>query len=72
VQVLGTLEPFLYKLVPTVVELMGDAFPELRKNPEKVREAIFDEEEGFLRTLNRGIKLFTKLVGQMRSEGRRS
>jgi alanyl-tRNA synthetase len=70
VQVLGTLEPFLNKLVPTVVELMGDTFPELRKNPEKVREAIFEEEEGFLRTLNRGIKLFTKLVGQMREEGR--
>lgn len=70
VQVLGTGEPFLHKLVPTVVSLMGDAFPELRKNPEKVREQIYAEEEGFLRTLNRGIKLFTSLVQQMRKEGR--
>ena len=70
VQVLGTGEPFLHKLVPTVVSLMGDAFPELRKNPEKVREQIYAEEEGFLRTLNRGIKLFTTLVQQMKAEGR--
>jgi alanyl-tRNA synthetase len=70
VQVLGTGEPFLHKLVPTVVGLMGDVFPELKANPEKVREQIYAEEEGFLRTLNRGIKLFTSLVAQMRKDGR--
>src|SRR5205823_545152 len=70
VQVLGTGEPFLHSLVPTVVSLMGDAFPELRKNPEKVREQIYEEEESFLRTLNRGIKLFTGLVEKMREERR--
>ncbi len=69
-QVLGTTVPFLHKLVPTVVDLMGEAFPELRKNPEKVREQIFVEEESFLRTLKRGIVLFTKLVEQMKQEGR--
>lgn len=70
VQVLGTGEPFLHRLVPTVVNLMGNVFPELKKNPEKVREQIYEEEEGFLRTLNRGIRLFTSLVQQMRKEGR--
>jgi alanyl-tRNA synthetase len=70
VQVLGTGEPFLHSLVPTVVTLMGDAFPELRKNPEKVREQIYEEEEAFLRTLYRGIKLFTGLVEKMRQERR--
>lgn len=70
VQVLGTGEPFLHSLVPTAVSLMGDAFPELKKNPEKVREQIYEEEESFLRTLNRGIKLFTGLVEKMRKEGR--
>src|SRR5439155_14081476 len=34
VQVLGTTEPFLPELVPTIVDLMGGTFPELRKNPE--------------------------------------
>jgi alanyl-tRNA synthetase len=70
VQVFGTGEPFLHRLVPTVVTLMGDVFPELKTNPEKVREQIYAEEEGFLRTLKRGIKLFTSLVEQMRKEGR--
>ncbi|HXD85377.1 MAG TPA: alanine--tRNA ligase, partial [Urbifossiella sp.] len=69
-QVLGTTEPFLHRLVPTVVELMGDAFPEMRANPAKVRDQIYEEEESFLRTLKRGIGLFTKLVQQMREEGR--
>ncbi len=70
VQVLGTKEPFLHALVPTVVELFGAAFPELKANPAKVRSAIYDEEEAFLRTLTRGIKLFTTLVEKMRGEGR--
>src|SRR5262249_21333668 len=70
VQVLGTAEPFLHELVPTVVELMGGAFPELKKDPQKVRDQIYDEEEGFLRTLNRGIKLFMKLKEQMQKVGR--
>jgi alanyl-tRNA synthetase len=69
-QVLGTNEPFLYQLVPTVVELMGDAFPELKRNPHKVIDQIRDEEIGFLRTLNRGIKLFMRIVDKMKKEGR--
>jgi alanyl-tRNA synthetase len=70
VQVLGTLEPFLYKLVPTVVEHFGAAFPELKKNPHKVIDQIRDEEEAFLRTLNRGIKLFMRIVDDMKRENR--
>ncbi|MGL6094946.1 MAG: alanine--tRNA ligase-related protein, partial [Fimbriiglobus sp.] len=45
-------------LVNVVVEQMGGAFPELKRDPQKVRSAIYDEEVGFLRTLDRGIKLF--------------
>ena len=51
-------EPFLYKLVPTVVETMGEAFPELKANPQNVIDIIKDEEESFGRTLDRGIALF--------------
>jgi len=57
-QVFGRNEPFLYKLSNTVVEQLGNVFPELKKNPEKVREVIYDEERSFLRTLDAGIKLF--------------
>ena len=57
-QVLGMKEPFLHKLSSAVVSQLGDVFPELKRNPEKVRETIHDEERSFLRTLERGIKLF--------------
>jgi len=63
-------EPFLHKLVPVVVETFGEAFPELKRNPEKVREQIYEEEEGFLRMLTRGIKLFNEIAGEMREENR--
>jgi len=69
-QVLGTDEPFLYQLVPAVVEHMGDAFPELKKNPHRVIDQVRDEEEGFLRTLHRGVTLFNRIADRMEKEGR--
>ncbi len=57
-QYLDTKKPFLGDLVPTVVEVMGGAFPELKRNPKRVQDAILNEEESFLRTLERGLKLF--------------
>jgi len=57
-QVLGMKEPFLHKLVGAVVAQLGDVFPELKRNPKKVREIVYDEERSFLRTLDKGIKLF--------------
>lgn len=71
VQVLGTgtKEPFLYRLVPTVVEHFGTAFPELKKNPHKVIDAIRDEENSFLRNLDRGIKLFMRIADQVKADG---
>jgi len=57
-QTLGMTEPFLYRLVPTVVDLMGEAFAELREDPQRVADVIKEEEESFGRTLDRGIELF--------------
>ncbi len=54
-QQLELREPFLHTLVPVVVDAMGDAFPELKKNPQRVAEVIKDEEVSFGRTLDRGI-----------------
>ena len=69
-QVLGTNEPFLYQLVPTVVENFGAAFPELKRNPHRVIDQVRDEETAFLRTLRRGITLFNRIAEQMTREGR--
>jgi alanyl-tRNA synthetase len=59
-QTLGTGRPFLWRLAPTVVDLMGGVFPELRVNPQRVVELIREEEESFGRTLDRGIELFNQ------------
>lgn len=61
-QTLGIKDPFLYKLVPAVVETLGDAFPELTKNEKHVAQIILEEEESFLKTLDRGLELFEKAV----------
>jgi len=45
-------------LVPAIVETMGEAFPELTRDPDRVASLIHEEEESFGRTLDRGIKLF--------------
>ncbi len=55
-------DPFLYKLVDAVVNLMGDAFPELKKNPARVAEIIREEEESFAKTLGRGMKRFNTAI----------
>ena len=57
-QMLGMEEPFLYRLVSSVVNLMGDVFPELKAAEEAVTNDIRTEEEHFNRTLGRGIELF--------------
>jgi len=51
-------DAFIWKLVPTLAALMGDAFPELRTREEHVARLIKSEEEGFNKTLDRGLELF--------------
>src|SRR5262245_36255592 len=65
-QYLGTKEPFLFKLVSTVVQLMGGVFLELERNPKRVEETIQREEETFIRNFARGVKLCDEVVAQTR------
>ncbi len=58
-QTLQTKGAWLYELVPAVIDSLGEAFPELKEKPDKVAAVIRDEEEGFLRTLDRGLELFS-------------
>jgi alanyl-tRNA synthetase len=57
-QQLGLHEPFMHTLVPVIVDSMGEAFPELKRNSANVIALIKDEEVSFSRTLDRGIQLF--------------
>ncbi|MCZ6836920.1 MAG: alanine--tRNA ligase [Planctomycetota bacterium] len=51
--------PILNLIVPAVVESLGDVFPNLRDDPEKIADIILNEEEAFLKTIDRGLALFT-------------
>jgi len=68
-QQLGMEEPFFFKLVPAVVEQMGDFFPNIRKNPDAIAEELKEEEESFRRTLDRGITIFDRAVAQLDKGG---
>ena len=55
---IGLNEPFFYKLVDTLADQLGEIFPELEKGRSHIATVIRSEEEGFNRTLDRGINLF--------------
>lgn len=53
---------FFASLVYTVVDLLGDAFPEVKKDPQHVIDIINEEEQQFLKTLNRGRNLLNRTI----------
>jgi alanyl-tRNA synthetase len=55
---LGMHEPFIHKLVPVVVDCLGEAFSEIRQRADYVSTVIESEEAGFGRTLDRGLEIF--------------
>ncbi len=63
-QTLGVDRPFVFQLVPAVVETLGKAFPEILVGAKKATEIIRSEEEIFGRTLGRGIALFDEAAAR--------
>ena len=59
-QTLGIDGPLLCELVPSIVETLVDAFEEVATNAGHIAQIIRDEEENFLKTLDRGLELFEK------------
>ena len=66
---LNQKEAFMYKLVDTLIDTMGDAYPELVKQRELIIRVIKEEEEAFLRTLEKGITLLEEAIAKARKEG---
>ena len=61
-QVFGQKEPFLWRMVDTVVGILGESFPELRRNQALIESLIQKEESEFAETIARGIKRFNETV----------
>lgn len=59
---LGMTEPFLYKIVAALVSVMGNAYPEIQQRQNHCEMVIKSEEEGFHRTLDKGIELFESIA----------
>jgi len=62
---LGMHEPFIYKLVPVLADVMGATYPELLEKHQYIATVIKSEEEGFSNTLDRGIELFENVAAKL-------
>ncbi len=67
---LGFREPFIFKLVASLKDSMGELFPELGAQQVLIEKVIHEEEESFLRTLETGIRLLELLTEKAKSEGK--
>ena len=65
---LGIEKPFMAELLPPLLEMMGDDFPELRQNESRIAEIVTLEEEGFLRTLKRGGNILNQIIVKSEKE----
>ncbi len=66
---LGLPNAFIYNLVPVVVNVMGDAYPELHERIAYIQKVIKSEEDSFSQTLGRGLVIFESLVKENREKG---
>ena len=67
---LGHKDAFMYRLLDTLIDTMGDAYPELKAQRELIMKVIKEEEDAFLRTLEKGIALLDDAIRKARKEGK--
>ena len=66
---LNQKEAFLYKLIPALIENMGEAYPELAQQESLIVKVVKEEEDSFLRTLDTGIRLLDKVMADAKNAG---
>ena len=67
---LGQKQAFMYKLLPVLIDNMGEAYPELKAQQTLIEKVIKEEEDSFLRTLETGIRLLEKTMNEAKAAGR--
>jgi len=71
-QILKAEKGFMTKLVPVVVDTFSETYPELRKNQNLITSTILAEEESFSAMLERGIKHFSSLESDLKSQSKKT
>lgn len=61
--------PFMYRIIDTLIESMGEAYPEIGKQRDLIMKVIKEEEDSFLRTLENGIRLLDNAIAQAKANG---
>ncbi len=67
---LGQKEAFIHRLLPVFIGEMGDAYPELKAQRELIGKVIKEEEDSFLRTLDKGISMLNEAMEKLKAEGK--
>ena len=67
---LGFREAFMYRLIDTLIESMGDAYPEIKAQADLIKHVTKEEEDAFLRTLETGMKLIEKVIAETKAAGK--
>ncbi len=62
-------DAFIYKLIPVLIAEMGQAYPELTAQQELIGKVIKEEEDSFLRTLEKGISMLTNAIDELKKQG---
>ena len=63
-------QAFMYRLVDTLIDSMGEAYPEIATQRDLIMKVIKEEEDAFLRTLANGIHMLDEAIAAARKEGR--
>ena len=67
---LGFKEAFMYRLIDTLIDSMGEAYPEIKAQSDLIKHVTKEEEDAFLRTLETGMKLIEKVIADTKGAGK--
>ena len=67
---LGFKEAFMYRLIDTLIDSMGEAYPEIKAQADLIKHVTKEEEDAFLRTLDTGMKLIEKVIADTKAAGK--
>ena len=67
---LGYEEPFLYKMVPVVIDTMSGGYPRLEEKEDQIIKFVKAEEERFFKTLEQGLSILSDMIDKLKEEGK--